>query len=165
MSIIRATLVIAALAVIGGCYRYVPVDRARVLPGTEVRARLTDAGVEEMRSYFGPNVLSVKGPLVSWDGEGLALLIETSVQRAGFPPTSLTDTIRLLPYYVADVELQQLDGKRTAGFTAAMLGVAAAAVLAARAFGGSSEGLGEGEGPEPEAMTLFSIPFRIGFPW
>ncbi len=165
MSIFRTTLVIAALAVTGGCYRYVPADRAGVLPGAELRARLTDAGVEEMRGYFGPNVRSVKGPLASWDREGLALLIETSVQREGFPPTSLTDTIRLLPHYVAGVDLQKLDGKRTAGFTAVLLGGAAAAVLAARAFGGSSEGLDEGGEERPPAMILFRIPFRIGFPW
>ena len=164
MSNVRTTLVIAALAVTAGCYRYVPAERARVVPGAELRARLTDAGVEEMRRYFGPNVLSVEGPLVSWDGEGLALLSETSVQRAGFPATFMTDTIQLLPHYVADVEFQKLDGKRTAGFTAAILGGAAAAILASRAFGGSSEGEGGG-GPEPEAMILLSIPLRIGFRW
>ncbi|MCH7564910.1 MAG: hypothetical protein IH968_13925 [Gemmatimonadetes bacterium] len=165
MSIVRRTLIIAALALTAGCYRYVPADRTLVPAGAKVQARLTDAGVEEMRRYFGPNVRFVKGPLVSWDGEGLALLVETSVQREGFPPTILADTIRLLSHHVAEVGIQELNGKRTAGFTGVMLVGGAAAVLVARTFGGSSEGLGEGGEPRPPALILFSIPIRIGFRW
>lgn len=161
MNIVRTVLVIAALAVTAGCYRYVPADRAGVPPGAQVRARLTDAGVEEMSRFLGPSVVSVEGPLISWDGEGVALSSETSMQREGFAPTTWTETIQLAPHYVAGVEIQQLDGKRTAGLTAAILGGAVAAILATRAFGGGGDDPG---GPGPDAaMILFGVPLRIGF--
>ena len=54
MRIIRTTFVVTAIAVFGGCYRWVPTEQAAVPPGAEVRAMLTDAGVDEMRRYFGP---------------------------------------------------------------------------------------------------------------
>lgn len=165
MNIFRTALVIVALAVTGGCYRYAPADRLGLVPGVELRARLTDAGVEEMRGYFGPGVLSVKGPLVSWDADGLALLTQTSIQREGFRPTFLTDTIRLLPHYMLGVDRKELDGKRTAAFTASILAGTAAIVLVTRSFGGNSENSGDSEPRDPDATVLFSVPLRIGFPW
>jgi hypothetical protein len=167
MRIIRTTLVLTAIAVLGGCYRWVPTEQAAVPPGAEVKATLTDVGVEEMRRYLGPDVTSVEGPMVSWDPGGLSILSVTTLRRAGFPPTVLTDTLRLAPNYTADVAIRELDGKRTAIFTAGALGAAAGAVMAALIFGGNSESPGEGDGPPPEEsvvyrIPLFSIPFRLG---
>ena len=95
MRIPRVSLVIAFAALLGGCYKYVPVEPSAVTPGAGVRARLSDAGAEEMRRLFGPDVLSVEGPLVAWNGGGLSLLWETYLRRQGYPPTTVTDTIRL----------------------------------------------------------------------
>lgn len=162
MGILRTTFLISAIAVTGGCYRWVPTEQATIPPGAEVRANLTDAGVEEMRRYFGPDITSVEGPLVSWDGRGLSVLSETTLRRAGFPPTVLTDTIQLQPTHLADVAIRELDGKRTALFTVATLGAAAGAVMAALIFGGTAEEPGESGGPPPEASVILRIPFSLG---
>jgi len=160
---ITTLLIVVGLLLSGGCYRYVPTEMVAVPPGAEVRALLTGDGIEAMRAHFGPEVNSVKGPLVSWDEEGMGLLTELSVSRPGFPPTTLTETIRLLPHHLAGVELRELDGKRTLGFTAAVLGSMAGAILAGRAWGGSSEDPNGGD-PDPEAAIVFRIPFGIIFP-
>ena len=152
---------VAALFFAGGCYTYVPTARTVVTPGAEVRAILTVDGVEEMRGYFGPGVTSVSGPLVSWDQEGMGVLAKLSLQREGYPATVMTDTLHLLPPHLARVALRRSNGKRTAGFTVAVMGVAAAAILAPRVFGGGSED--SGEGPGPEAAIILRIPFGIGF--
>ena len=157
-----AFLILACLLLSGGCYVYVPTEMAAVPPGADVRALLTGDGVEAMRAHFGPEVNSVKGPLVSWDEGGLGLLTELSVSRPGFPPTTLTETSRLLPHHLAGVELRELDGKRTLGFTAAVVGAMAGAILAARAWGGSPDDPNGGD-PDPEAAIVFRIPFGIIF--
>jgi len=167
MSLMRTTLVFIAIAGVSGCYRWVPTEQAAVPPGAEIRATLTDAGIDEMRRYLGPDILSVDGPLVSWDARGLSVLSVTTLRRAGFPPTTMTDTLRLAPNHVADVAIKELDGKRTAIFTVGVLGVAVGSVMAALIFGGGPEDTGEGNGPPPDAavihsVPIFSIPFRLG---
>jgi len=168
---IFAPLIVAGALLTGGCYRYVPTEMAAVPPGAEVRAHLTGDGIEAMRSYFGPEVYSVEGPLAWWDEGGVGLLTEISLSRPGFPPTTLTDTVRLLPHHLAGMELRELDGKRTAGLTAAIVGGMAVALFAGQAFGGSSDDSGEGAGEDPEASIIFriplglpfNIPFKLGF--
>jgi len=150
---ISAPLIVAGALLAGGCYRYVPTEMAAVPPGAEVRAHLTGDGIEAMRSYYGPEVYSVEGPLAWWDEGGVGLLTEMYLSRPGFPPTTFTDTVRLLPHHLAGMELRELDGKRTAGFSAA------------------TDDSGEGAGEDPEASIIFriplglpfNIPFKLGF--
>ena len=164
MSKVLTALFIVCLALTAGCYRYVPVEQAAAPSGTVLRARLTDAGAEEMRRYFGPGVMEVKGPLVSWNSEGMSLLNESFLRREGFPATTITDTLSLLPQHVAGVDIRELDGARTAVFSAALLAGAVATVFAAQIFGGAPEDGGEGGDLDPDAAVLFRIPIRIGFP-
>jgi hypothetical protein len=173
MSLVRATLTLATVVALGGCYRWVPTEQGAVPRGVEVRATLTDAGVEEMRRYFGPDVTDVTGPLVSWDRGEFAVLSVTTLRRPGFLPTTLADTLRLQPSHMVDVAVKELDGKRTAIFTVGVLGAAAGAVAAALIFGGTPEDSGEGGGPPTDeslvpgstfgSIPLMRIPFRFGF--
>ncbi len=153
----------ASLLLAGGCYRYVPVEMDAVPPGAEVQAHLTGDGIEAMQGELGPNVTFLKGPLVSWDEEGMGVSAGLFLQREGYPGTTMTETIQLLPHHVARVELRELDGLRTAGFTAALLGAAAVAIIAPNHIGGSSEDPGEGGGPNPEASIIFRFFFGLGF--
>lgn len=161
MRLVHPTLVLAALVLAGGCYRYVPAEPAQVPRGSQVRALLTDEGVAEMTRILGPDVLSLDGPLASWDGGGVALLRQTRIARQGFPATTFTDTLRLSPSHVAGLEVRELDGKRTAFFTAGVVMGAASTVLAALIFGGTPEDPGEGGEIPPD--DLFQIRIPIGF--
>lgn len=164
-----------ALALIGllvanaGCYRYVPYVPApggAAAPGTQLRARLTEAGQNEVRGFFGADMESVDGPLVRWNEDGVSLLIRSQIQRQGFPPTSFTDTLHLPSRHLESVEIRQLDRWRTAGVAALVAGSAVAAVFAPRVLGGgtgSGEGGGEGDPTDPNNQILIKIP--LGFPF
>lgn len=163
MKVVRIALVMTALALVSGCYRYVPIDPAAVPVGAKVQARLSTTGIDEMTRYFGPDVSVVRGPLVSWDVDGLSVLRQTVMRREGFLPTTVMDTLHLQPDHLLGVDTPELDGPRTAGLTAVILaGAAATTFLAAKVFGGIPEEVGEGGGPDPEATVLFRIP--IGLP-
>lgn len=164
MSKVLTALFIVCFGFTAGCYRYVPIEQAAAPSGTLLRARLTDDGAEEMRRYFGPGVVEVKGSLVSWNGEGLSLLRESFLRREGFPATTVTDTLSLLPLHVAGVDIRELDGTRTAVLSVALLAGAVATIFAAKTFGGEPEDGGEGGDTDPDAAVLFRIPIRIGFP-
>ena len=166
---VRLVLAAITLAVASGCYHYVPANPTDIVPGGDVRAQLTDAGRNEMRGYFGPDVTAIEGPLVRWDVGGVALLVETYVSRPGFPPTYVSDTIRVLPQHLATLEAKELNGWRTAGLGVAILGGAVAAVWVAQT-------VGEGPAdfpppPPPDTMLRFRIPLRLplrvgfGFPF
>ncbi len=156
-------LTLLSLLFSGACYRWVPVEQSAAPPGSEVRAILTMDGVDELRGTFGPSVESVEGPLVRWDSEGLGLLAELSVSRAGYPATTMTETVQLQPHHIARVELRELDGRRTAFFTAGVVGAAAFAAIAPSLFGGEAEESGEGDPTDPDAaIVLFRIPIRFG---
>ncbi|MGD2122941.1 MAG: hypothetical protein PVJ76_14405 [Gemmatimonadota bacterium] len=156
-------LALFALFFSGACYRYVPVERYQAPRGSEVRVILTMDGEDEIRGTFGPGVTFLDGPLVRWDAEGLGLSTDLSISRDGYPSTTMTDTIQLQPHHIARVELKELDGRRTAFFTAGVVGVAAVAIIAPSLVGGESDDSGEGDDTDPDAaIVLFRIPIRIG---
>jgi hypothetical protein len=156
-------LFLLSLSFSSACYRWVPVERSAVPPGSEIRAVLTMDGVDELRGTFGPDIRFVEGPLVRWDSEGLGLLTDVAIQREGFPATTMTETIQLQPHHIAGVELRELDGRKTAFFTGGVVGVAAVAAIAPGLFGGESEDSGEGDEIDPDAaIVLLRIPIRFG---
>ena len=165
MGKVLTLLALTAAVLSAGCYRYVPADPSELAPGTHVRTRLTDLGIDRMRAEFGPGVLSVNGPLVASSGGGLSVLRETYVRREGFPPTTVFDTLRIEPQHVMSVEVRQLHGPRTGLLAGGLAAGAMGALWAAHIFGGTGEGDGEGGGDPPDAsIVLFRIPFRIGLP-
>jgi len=109
------------------------------------------------------NSSSLDVPLVRWDSEGLGLLTDLSISREGYPATTMTETIQLQPHHIARVELRELDGRKTAFFTAGVVGVAAVAAFVPSLIGGESDESGEGDPTDPDAaIVLFRIPIRFG---
>jgi hypothetical protein len=163
MRILRPFFLLALLLPMG-CYRYVNADPEGVIPGSQVRAQLTEAGIEEVGPYFGSGLEEVEGPLVRMNGEEVGILMRTYVSRPGFPPTSVADTVGLLPGHIRNFQVRELDGQRTAAMTALVVGAGVAAVLAPRVVGGGSGGEGpEGNDPDPNAQILLRIPLRLIF--
>lgn len=159
---------LAVLAVSAGCYRYVPVQRSAAPSGARVRASLTDAGRDEVRARFGPDAESLEGTLVDWDENGVAVSLQSYVRRQGFPPTFFTDTVHLLPRHFQVVEVQELDGWRTAGVVSLVAAASVAAAFVPRALGGQSEsgeGGDEGDPQDPNAHILIRIPLGFSFFW
>lgn len=162
MNVIRLTLLFAVVVFASGCYRYAPVEQGTVPPGEKVRARLTSSGMEEARRYFGSRVTQVEGPLVRWDGNGLAVLTEIHLQVEGFPATLAADTVRFLPGHYSLVEGRELNGRRTAFLAGGIVaGMAGALSMANLIDPGGEEGEGKDPPDDPDALLLFSIPFTI----
>lgn len=147
-----AVLLLFAVA----CYHYIPAEPGDVTPGAQVRARLTDAGADAMRPYFGRGVHRVDGPLVGWDDNGVSLAVQTQLSRPGFPPTTVADTIHLSADNVDVLERQVIDVPRTGLAALCVVAAATAAVFATRSFGGSTK---EQPPPEPKNIIFFRIPF------
>ena len=163
MKIARMACILAVMATASGCYTWVPVEPTAVPVGTEVRAVLTDSGAEGVRQYFGPDVTAVEGPLVSWNREGLRIMAETSVRRAGFMPTVMLDTLVVAQHQLLDLQIQEFSRKRTTWFTVGVVGGTVLAILAVKAFtGGSDEDPGEGGGPPTDDAIVLRIPFSLG---
>lgn len=156
MQAFRPVLLVALLATTA-CYRYVPAEPAELVPGAEVRARLTGAGIDAMRAFFGPYVTDIEGELVRWDQRGATLRYETFVRRPGFPATTIQDSVHLEPRHVAAMERKELDGRRSVLAGAVVVSGAIAAAISSGAFGGG--GL-PWEGPPPgDEIIVIRIPF------
>lgn len=157
-------LLVFLLLTPAGCYRYVPAEDGMVPRGTRVRAQLTESGTEEARRYFGPGVEEVEGPVVNWNGGGLAILMQTYLSRPGFPATHVADTVRFQPAHISAVQVRELDGWRTAGLAALVVGGGLAATLGPEVLGGGASGEGnEGDDLDPDAQIILRIPLRLIF--
>ena len=162
MRIGRTALILATLGVASGCYRYVPTDPVSIVPGANVQALLTAEGSAEMTRIFGPGTEAIEGPFAGWSGEGVSILRQVTMYQAGFPPTTLTDTLFLESRFIRQVGVQEVDTRKTVGFSLGVVGLGVGAIFAAQIFGGTRDQPGEGEpGEPPDDLLLFSIP--IGF--
>ncbi len=160
MGLLRATLLLV-LAATAGCYRWVPLEGGPVPEGTEVRVRLTDAGADELRRSSGANDGTFTGPLAYWNERLVGVTTTASIQRAGFAPTLLTDTIDVSVAYLAGVDVKVLDRKNTALLTVGIVAGAVGLVFGTRALGGETD-IVEGGGPPSEEAVIVRIPFGIG---
>lgn len=160
MKKVRPALVLGALLLSTGCYRWVPAESGTVPVGTDVRATLTESGIQEATRLFGPDVEDVVGNLAYWNTDGVGLQREMRIQRDGFPSTTLLDTVRFQPQHLLNLEVKEFDGKNTVLLSLGIAGGAVLALLAGKSLGG-------GDDPEPppppiEEAILFRIPFSFG---
>lgn len=149
-------LPILLMITVGACYRYVPATRSDVTPPLEVRARLSEEGMQDLGGRFSRAPERIDGRLVRWDDDGIALEITTEVRREGFPPTTLREVLELAPEHVAFIERQQVDAWQTGGVVAAILAGTVAAVLATRTVGGEQ---GDPEPPPEEPQAAIGLRF------
>ena len=159
MSLARLALLLV-LTVPAGCYRWAPYDGDPVPVGTEIRVRATAAGAEDMRRRFGETDGTVSGPVAKWDDAQVSVTISTLVRRAGFPATTVNDTLDVSRSHIAGIDVKVLDQRTTVFLVSGVVAGAAALILATRAFGGETDV--EGGGPPVEEAVIIRIPFGIG---
>lgn len=155
-----------ALAILAGCYRYVPVELPQVAPGTPVRANLTGAAMDRLRSASGEGPVvrraTIDGRLTRTTADSVVIGVESTIMEANVRSRTFYSDMAFLKSDVRTFQLRQLDRRRTT-LTAIGLGVGAvAAVLIAVEYGGSSTGSNQ-QGPGvPEQR--FPAGIRISFP-
>ncbi len=125
-----ATAVIAALALLGGCYTYQaagPADAVLPAPGTRVQVQLTSRGIVDLAQQLGPQVSYVEGKVLEADSTRLRLAV-TQVEDARRAPTEWKGEQVTIPRdAIATIEQRRL----SVGATALAGGLTVGGVVAA----------------------------------
>lgn len=161
VDIIRIAVAIASgVAVLTGCYSYVPADLGTVPEGGDVQLHLTREGVASLEALpLERQARTVEGTLLRTDPDGLLLRIPVGTRREGFHTSRLDQQVRISTEHLALVERKELDRLKT-GLVVAGGSIAAGTVLFLILEG--SELYSDNPRPEsPEAripLFSFSVP-------
>ena len=132
---VRSLSVLASLLVLGGCFRYAPVEPAAVEPQTTVRAHLTPGGAQRHQALLGLDDGHLEGTVAGVDDDELQLLTGGVGTRSGA-------TVTLSWGEIDGLERRHLDRGRTllvAGAGVA-LGVAVLALVEGGPFSDGGTG-------------------------
>lgn len=146
-----------------GCYRYVPADTGSLRAGTEVRTRLSAAEAERIGELLQTNGRLLEGRLVEAEGDQLLLQVPVAYTQVGSRPGALHQRVGIPRSEIVEVELKQLDRKKTGALIAASAIVAGAVLYSQLSAEGGGYGTEEpGGGGVNEVVVpgvrLFSIP-------
>ena len=111
--LVRTVAAVGAF-LMSGCYTYVPT--ATVAPGADVRVLLP----VETRGFGGTVTtenIPVDGVVIE-AGDSLIMETESRQQVGNFQEMVLTDTLRLAPSQITQLQVKEFDSVRTWGFTA-----------------------------------------------
>ena len=119
-----------------GCYVQKPIT-TMPSPGTQIVAQVTDTGVVALANTIGPSATAIAGTVVRADATGWQLRLSRVDQRGGISTPWNGEAVTFPHNALTRISERRLDRKRswlTAG------AIAAAAFVAARAFGALSVG-------------------------
>lgn len=120
---------LAVLALLTGCYTYVPVQSPAPPVGEAVALEITDQGRVQLADRLGPGVLRIEGRMLGQEGEQLLISVGRIVQVNGQVSLWSGESMRLDRGLVGRTQSRQLDRKRT--WLAAAAGVLAIGALIA----------------------------------
>lgn len=145
----RLVLLVAVVSLQAGCYNYLPLRRAELVPSTYLAVTLTESGSEELAPYIGPNVLIIRGRFLSRTDRGLAISVLAVEGRRGDVLEWKGETVTVPGEFVRSLE----ERKTAAGKTVLLAGASLVGFFAAyAAFGPGVSGTtagGVGTGPAP----------------
>ncbi len=140
-------LLLASLFLVGGCYKYVPVQVSYedLVMGTPVRAHMDNGESVDLREYTAHNIVSMNAEFVRLDDSELvlsAMWLDSSTNGVGYPGGGWT--VRIPTASVSLLEQKKFDIWRTSALVAA---IGAATYLGFDAILGDSGGSNGGEPP------------------
>ena len=101
--------IVAAAAVLGGCYTYSPLATPTPEIGTSLAATLTSAGSQDLARYLGPDVFVVRGRYVRSMEDGGIVLSVTSVElQRGDEVSWAGEAVDLPNSAIASLEVRRL---------------------------------------------------------
>jgi hypothetical protein len=121
-----APALIAAGTVLGGCYRYTPIESDASALGTEIRLRLTDAGAVTLGPVVGNRIELVDGRLSSVADTSLTLSVTGTIDRLGAETAWKGEQVTFPRSALAGVERRELDRGKSylvGGITAGLVAV------------------------------------------
>ena len=147
---IRATgpAAIAVWSALGtGCYRYTPIDpQATPALGTEVRARLTDAGSVSLGPLIGNRIELVDGRLSAVADTAVTLAVTGTTDRLGAETSWRGEQVVFPRAMLTDLERRTLDRGKSwlAGGIAAGIVAVVAIAFSLTGGGGGDKGASPG---------------------
>ena len=117
-------LAVALIALVSGCYKYVPVEPNGPPSGVRANLVLSDAGTVEMARWVGPSTRAIEGDVVSANAEGLTMAVRRLERRDGVEEFWKGEEVTVPRAAVASYTERKLSRSRTALLTAGALALA-----------------------------------------
>jgi len=152
----RFSIVVAAGALLAGCYSLQSARGATPEVGTKIALDLNDAGRVGLGGALGPEVMQIEGRLVERDSAGLLLAVSNIRLLQGGEQVWSGEQVRIRPDFVGNTYIRRFSMGRSIGFGAAGIG-GFAAFLATRSLLGSGT-RGDDRPPDDSVNTRLGRP-------
>ena len=161
----RGFLTLLCVLATSACHTFRPVVVDELIPGQTVRARITGAFADSLSPILLRDARDFEGVVV--ENAGSTILMEIPVERslAGMRLETLSQRVEIPDAAFVDLDIKELDRRRTIGAVALLLAAVGGFVLAQ--FNKPSGG-GSGGGPGGPLDALFPLPMisvPVGIPW
>jgi hypothetical protein len=141
----RVRYLAPVLCVLCACYESVPIELARVQPGTKIRISLTDAGADSLARYLGPGVETIDGKLISTDDRGVSLAVSQVAMKSGQDQFWKGETVLIPRYSLSTVQARKINKSKSL-LLGGVFVVALASIKLSGVAGGNGGGGGGGTG-------------------
>lgn len=143
----RIQSIVMLVAILSGCYKYVPETAESPMLGVEYRAHLTPSGASSLAPVLGQSVIAVDGRFVELQQNTWRVAV-SATHRAEDPRPTIWqgESISVPRDLVARLERRELDRNRTIRATALAVGAGLATGALIAAIGGKVSGSDPGGG-------------------
>ena len=152
----RAGGLLGAL-LLSGCFTYVPVERASVAPGQDVRVFVSRTGLAQLPEALASDRW-VRGSLDAWESGLLRLQVPIRRGADGYLGPDIREALEIPIGDVLEVERREFSRGRTAALVAAGAALAAAGIVAVTQDDRAPDDDGGGD-PELIRLPLISVPW------
>jgi len=149
---------LSALALLGACYTYVPLETSTLSPGMDVRARVSSNMARELSPLLNnPDPRQLNGRVIT-AGDTLVLEVPSVLQaEVGSSVQTLHQRVSIPRQMLLEVESRTLDRYKT-GILAGAAGVIVGGyILRATVLNPGKEGQPGGGGPGELTIPLFRL--------
>jgi len=112
-----------AVLLLAGCFTYVPYEQATPRAGDHVTADLTPGGSEELARLVGPRVGSVRGQVLTADGNSMLLSVSSTTSYDDQTTDWKGEQVAVPLGNVNQILTKKFSAGRTLMLTAAVVGV------------------------------------------
>jgi hypothetical protein len=145
----RAPLLLAAAAVLAGCYKYEPLSSATPARGQDVQVSLNGDGATQVKPHFGQDVTLLQARVLEVRTDSMSLAVHSAFTSTGVQAYTGADTLALPLSAVTSIAGRKLSVGQSALLGGVLLGGSIGAVAALSGDGGNGT-LPPGGGNNPQ---------------
>ena len=140
LSRVPRSLLATALALLAGCYSYLPLAETPA-PGGEARVRLTELGSATLSPKIGAGIIALRGTIVSFDTSSLTISVVGVTSRQELEDLWIGEKVVVPRQFVAGFDRRKFDRTRSALLAGGVV-FGGAAIIAGVKLGGDLLGRG-----------------------